>query len=446
LTSAMSHPAIMKNPDCVIEGGNFVFLLSKRGLFIHESQKIIKKWDEIQSSSVTDQTGVCMITGEKTSIARIHNSVKGIRTSTLSPNGWTLVGFDKEAFESYGKTQSYNAPVGKYAAFAYTTSLNQLLADKKHVKQVGDTTVVYWSEDADTQSQDVFTAILDGAGDTITDKDLDDVMEAISRGDTVEWEGLPVVPANRFYVLGLSPNAARLSVRFFLRDTFGNIVRNLKSHYERLEIIQDNSKSWKYIPTWALLRETVNPKSSDKAPLPQMSGDVLRSILTGSRYPATLYNQTMLRIRAERKITRGRAAIIKAYLLRNFQHENLKEVLTVALNEQSEYTPYVLGRLFSVLEGAQQAANPNINSTIKDRFFNSACATPAAVFPILMKLSNSHLRKMEGGKQVYWSKQVGELASKLNSFPQSLSLNDQGAFILGYYHQTQKRYEKKEDK
>lgn len=118
----------------------------------------------------------------------------------------------------------------------------------------------------------------------------------------------------------------------------------------------------------------------------------------------------------------------------------------MALNEQSEYTPYVLGRLFSVLEGAQQAANPNINSTIKDRFFNSACATPAAVFPILMKLSNSHLRKMEGGKQVYWSKQVGELASKLNSFPQSLSLNDQGAFILGYYHQTQKRYEKKEDK
>lgn len=436
------EPLIAKNMEELNEGGNIAFMFD--GEFLQNRPEIAVVWQNYYDGSEDGDIMRCLITGRLVVPQKTHPAIKGVRGAQSS--GAALVSFNAEAYCSYERKQNMNAPVGKYAAFAYTTSLNQLLADKKHVKQVGDTTVVYWSEDADTQSQDVFTAILDGAGDTITDKDLDDVMEAISRGDTVEWEGLPVVPANRFYVLGLSPNAARLSVRFFLRDTFGNIVRNLKSHYERLEIIQDNSKSWKYIPTWALLRETVNPKSSDKAPLPQMSGDVLRSILTGSRYPATLYNQTMLRIRAERKITRGRAAIIKAYLLRNFQDENLKEVLTVALNEQSEYTPYVLGRLFSVLEGAQQAANPNINSTIKDRFFNSACATPAAVFPILMKLSNSHLRKMEGGKQVYWSKQVGELASKLNSFPQSLSLNDQGAFILGYYHQTQKRYEKKEDK
>ncbi|NMA24764.1 MAG: type I-C CRISPR-associated protein Cas8c/Csd1, partial [Clostridiales bacterium] len=361
------------------------------------------------------------------------------------PSGAALISFNAPAYCSFCREQNLNAPVGKYAAFAYTTALNTLLADNRHVKQVGDTTIVYWSEEADTQSQDVFAAILDGAGDTVTDKDLDDVMTAVSLGEAVDWNGLPVKPNNRFYVLGLAPNAARISVRFFLMDPFGNMVRNMKEHYERLEIVPDNRNKWKNIPLWALLRETANQKTNDK-PSPQMSGDMLRAVLTSGRYPATIYNQVNLRIRAEHDITRGRAAIIKAYLLQNTQEDHLKEVSTVALNEQSEYTPYVLGRLFSVLEGTQQAANPGINSTIKDRFFNSACATPAAVFPILLKLANSHLRKLEGGMQSYWSKQIGDLTVKLDGFPYNLSLHDQGAFILGYYHQTQKRYEKKEDK
>jgi len=444
--NTMTHSAVSANNAFISEGGNITFFLSERNQYVHQSQKIIAKWDDIQNRNTQDITSICMVTGSKTSIARIHNSVKGIRASSLSPNGWTLVGFDKEAFESYGKTQSYNAPVGKYAAFAYTTALNHLLADRQHVKQIGDTTVVFWAEDAVTQSQDIFAAILDGSGDIMTDKDLNDIMTVLSRGEAVDWDGIQLSPENRFYVLGIAPNAARLSVRFYFTDSFGNIVRHIKSHYERLEIVTDNRSKWKNIPLWALLGETVNQKSKDKSPSPQMSGDVLRAILTGGRYPATLYNQVMLRIRAEHEITRGRAAIIKAYLLRNTDENSIKEVLTVSLNEKSEHVPYVLGRLFSVLEGIQQAANPGINTTIKDRFFNSACATPAAVFPIIMKLSNSHLRKLEGGMLIYWSKQLSELAQKLDGFPQSLALNEQGAFILGYYHQTQKRFEKREDK
>jgi len=171
-------------------------------------------------------------------------------------------------------------------------------------------------------------------------------------------------------------------------------------------------------------------------------------MLSGSRYPETFLNQTMLRIRAEHEINRGKAGIIKAYMIRNTENhpdrESIMEVAQVSLNADSSYCPYVLGRLFAVLEGTQQAANPGINATIKDRFFNSACATPAAVFPILLKLSNSHLKKLDTGKAVWWSKQIGDLIERLGTdFPARQSLQEQGAFILGYYHQTQKRFEKK---
>ena len=225
-------------------------------------------------------------------------------------------------------------------------------------------------------------------------------------------------------------------------------MRNLQRHYEDIRIVSDNRSKWDTMPLWFLLRETVNQKSSDKTPLPQLAGDVMRSMLVGGRYPETLMNQTLLRIRAEHEITRGRAGIVKAYLIRNTQNhperESILEVTQVSINTESTYTPYVLGRLFAVLEGVQQSANPGINATIKDRFFNSACATPAAVFPILLKLSNSHLRKMDTGVSIYWSRQIGELTERLGTeFPAHLSLQEQGAFILGYYHQTQKRFEKK---
>jgi len=448
--SAKDNPLLAICIDDLYEGANLVFMFA--GEFAHENSELSKIWQNHYDGGEDGCIMRCLITGEQVVPATTHPAIKGVRDCQSS--GAALVSFNAPAYCSFNKEQNINAPVGKYAAFAYTTALNHLLSNKRHIKQIGDTTVVYWAEDADIQSQDLFSAILDGGDETVTDKDLDDIMKAISRGEAANWDGVPLEPDNRFYVLGLAPNAARISVRFFLQDSFGNMVRHLKNHYDRLEIISDNRSKWKNIPLWALLRETVNPNSSDKTPSPQMSGDVLRAILTGGRYPATLYNQTMLRIKVTQdneeshvyKITRGRAAIIKAFLLRNLEDNQMKEVLTMALNEQCNYTPYVLGRLFSVLESTQQAANPDINATIKDRFFNSACATPAAVFPIIMKLSNSHLKKLEGGLHVYWSKQIGELAAKLEGFPQNLSLNEQGAFILGYYHQTQKRYEKKEDK
>ena len=331
--------------------------------------------------------------------------------------------------------------MGQYGAFAYTAALNDLLSDRRHYRRIGGDTYVFWAEGAEEQYEDAFGAFLDGGSEKITDEDLAGVMDALAGKKLCQWENLPLNPENRFYVLGLAPNAARISVRFFLQDTFGVFAQRLKAHYDRLEIIRPSFDTRTQLPLRLLLQETVNQQSRDKTPSPQMAADTLRAILTGGRYPATLFQQTMLRIRAEHDITRGKAAIIKAYLLRNDTQQNRMEALTVKLNDDCNYLPYVLGRLFSVLEDIQQQANPGINTTIKDRYFSSASATPAVVFPVLVNLAEKHQKKLSAGQKVYNSKRLQDLTGCIReSYPTHLTLSDQGIFQLGYYHETQKRY------
>ena len=436
--------AFSEHWENLIAGDNLCFFF--HGAAVADDPLIRKAWENAYENTMDGETEFCLITGQKTVPELVHPAIKNVRDAQSS--GAALVSFNAPSFCSYGKEQNANAPVSRYAAFAYTSTLNQLLADREHVKVIGNTTVVYWSKSAEKQYQDAFAALFDGTDNTVTDEDLNALMESVAAGKPYRYEGLPLAPDNDFFILGISPNAARLSVRFFYRSSFGQLVQNLKQHYSDIQIVSDYRSKWNTTPLWALLRETVNQKASDKSPLPQLAGDVMKSMLQGSRYPETLMNQTMLRIRAEHEISRGKAGIIKAWLIRNTEthpeRESIKEVTTVSLNTESSYTPYVLGRLFAVLEGTQQAANPGINATIKDRYFNSACATPAAVFPILLKLSNSHLKKLDTGKSIYLSRQIGELTDKMGTnFPAHLTLQEQGAFILGYYHQTQKRFEKK---
>lgn len=421
------------------KGANLVFLFDNT--YPSEEQAIAQAWQAHYDGSEEGVQMPCLVTGMRGVPARTHPAIKGVQDAQSS--GAALVSFNAKAFESYNREQNLNAPVSKQAAFAYTTALNHLLADKRHVKRIGDTTLVYWAQDAEPAYQDAFAQFLDGDSENMmTNEDMDYYMDAIANGKSVRWEGISIDPHNRFYVLGLAPNAARLSVRFFLCDGFGSFVRNIRRHYEDLEIVSDNRTKWRNLPLWVLLRETINEKSNDKAASPQMSGDTLRAILIGGRYPATLYQQTQLRIRAERRITQGKAAIIKAYLLRNMQNENKKEGLTVNLNEETTYQPYVLGRLFSVAEAIQERASGV--TSIKDKYFSSACATPALIFPIVLSLADKHLRKLDGGVRVYYAKQLSELANRINeSLPAHHNLYDQGIFQLGYYHQTQKRFEKK---
>ena len=441
---ADSVPAFVKRKEELLSGDNLCFMYN--GGFAAEDPEIQSAWQMAYEADSEGDTEVCLITGRESVPELVHPAIKNVRDAQSS--GAALVSFNAPAFCSFGREQNANAPVSKYAAFAYTSALNHLLSEREHVKVIGNTTVVYWAKSAERQYQDIFAALFDGDSSELSNTDLNALMTSVAAGKPYNYNGLPLKPENDFFILGISPNAARLSVRFFYRRSFGEIVQNLKRHYENMEIVSDGHSKFDTIPLWAMLRETVNQKSSDKSPLPQLAGDVMKSMLSGCRYPETLMNQTMLRIRAEHEINRGKAGIIKAYLTRNTENlperESIMEVAQVSLNTDSSYSPYVLGRLFAVLEGTQQAANPGINATIKDRFFNSACATPAAVFPILLKLSNSHLKKLDTGKAVWWSKQIGDLIERLDTeFPAHQSLQEQGAFILGYYHQTQKRFEKK---
>ena len=257
-------------------------------------------------------------------------------------------------------------------------------------------------------------------------------------------------PDEHFYILGLAPNAARLSVRFFLQDSFSTFAEHLLEHHALLNIIKPSYDTRVHLSFWQLLMETVNQKSRDKTPSPLLSGSLVRSVLMGQPYPRLLLDQVEIRIRAELEITRGKAAIIKACLLKQpnneYFNERSKEALCVELNQNTIYQPYLLGRLFAVLEGLQETANPGINTTIRDRYFNSACATPAVVYPQLIKLAQSHLKKLGGGQEVYFKKQIGDILSKFSQdYPARLNLYDQGIFQLGYYHQTQTRYTKKEE-
>ena len=436
-------PALAEVMDDILAGANLIFRYA--GSYLHEDPQIRQAWERYYNqSSGQGREMVCLVTGQRGPVESVHPAIKNVTGAQSS--GAALVSFNAPAFCSYGKEQNYNAPTSQHAAFAYTAALNHLLADWERVCHIGDATVVFWAKSGETDYSDFFMDSLFDQERKYEPEELQAMMASLSKGEAVTYDQNQLDPNMQFYVLGLSPNAARLSVRFFLQNSFGNLVANAKAHQERLEIVRPSFDKFVTMPLWALLRETVNENSRDKAPAPNLAGEVLRSILNNTPYPATLLQGVQLRIRAERRVTRGRAAIIKAYYLKKPHPEVPEEVLTVALNRESNNVPYTLGRLFSVLEAIQEAANPGINATIQDRYFNSASSTPARVFPTLLNLSQKHLKKLSGGLRITYERQVTELLGKLpESFPAQFSLPQQGSFQLGYYHQTQARYEKREE-
>lgn len=439
---AAQHPAFVRDWEELISGVNLVFWY--QGAYVQEDPLIRQAWQDSYNSAGDGPELVCLVTGQKGPVEAVHPTVKGLAGAQSS--GAALVSFNAPAFCSYGREQNLNAPVGKYAAFAYTAALNYMLADREHLIRIGDTTVLFWAKDGKSAYQDLFSAFALGGTSKYDAGDLLNVVKALFRGEKPNFDETKLDPNMDFYILGLAPNAARLSVRFFLHNTFGGFLENVQRHNERLEIVRPAFDKFETIPLWKLLDETVNQNSRDKSPTPGMAGETLRAILSDTFYPATLRNGISLRIRAEREITRGRAAILKAYYLKNPHPDIPKEVLTVSLNPNSTNVPYNLGRLFSVLEAIQSAANPGINATIKDKYFNSASSTPSRVFPTLINLAQKHLRKLVKGQSIFYSKQLTELTNKLGeTFPDRMSLPQQGAFQLGYYHQTQARYTKKEE-
>lgn len=446
-SQAASHPALQEDWEELLKGGNLTFSLDK--LFAALDPAIADAWTRhYEDSSAEAEPIRCLVTGQPGTLARLHPSIKGVAGAQSS--GASLVSFNAPAFCSFEHEQGANAPVSDYAAFAYTTALNTLLADRNRVSRVGDTTILCWAAGGESAYQDCF--LMSIFNDSYTENDILNTLHHLSKGESIQWDDTRLSPDTRFYVLGLAPNAARLSVRFFWQNSFGALARNLERHYQRLEIIRPSFDKFPTLSIWRLVLETVR-KVPGRAPEPhpRLAGDLLLAVLNDTLYPATLLNGVELRIRAERSVSRGQAAILKAYYtkyLEQFQPDSpMKEALTVQLNEQTNYLPYLLGRLFAVLEGLQQSANPGINTTIKDRYFNSASATPAIVFPQLINLAQKHLNKLDGGLFVYYDKQITELSNRITqTLPTRMSLAEQSAFQLGYYHETQRRYTAKNKK
>ena len=434
-------------------GMNVVFQLDGDLQYIHERPNIREAWLKYLTEKSRKVIATCLVSGEKTAIARLHPAIKGVRGA--QQKGAAIVSFNLDAFKSYGKDQSYNAPVGEDIAFSYTTALNYLLrADSRQKVQIGDASTLFWAERESplegiiesiwgfrTESKNVTTE----TGDL---KDIRDFLEAARDGK--ELPGID--PDINFYILGLSPNASRLSVRFWRVSTVGDITAKIGRHFSDLSITKNFDNEPDFPSMWQLLRETaVLRKIENIAPV--LAGAVMRSILTGAAYPQSLLTAIINRIRADQIVNYLRSAIIKACLTRKYRINNKAMEVNMSLNKETTNIGYRLGRLFAVLERVQKRANPKIKATIRDRCYGAGSSTPRIVFPQLLRLKNHHISKLKNrGEAVNLEKLIGEIMDGINDFPSHLDLEKQGLFALGYYHQRQKLFkesaqqEKKEEK
>jgi len=416
--------------------GNLVFRLDGEQRFIHDDQAIRSAWTDSQANKTKGQVATCLVSGQRVPIACLHPKIKGVRGAQSI--GASLVSFNLKAFESFGRKQNFNAPVSETKAFAYSAGLNQLLASTSNRIQIGDATTVFWSERA-SPVEGFFGQVLATYEAAAENSELRLFLQAVREGKlprTMEDDA-----DVRFFVLGLSPNAARLSVRFWYASTVQDVSDKLGQHFRDLSMAKSFASDPEYPGMWQLLRETSNAKSKDGPP-PLLCGAVMEAILKGTLYPQAFLSSVIGRIRAEQKINYIRAAILKAVLVRKNRILNRGVEVPMALDKEKTHRAYLLGRLFAVLEKAQQEAIPGANTTIKDRFYSSASATPRVVFPQLLRLAQHYVEKAEYGR--FRDKQIEEILCKITEFPGHLGLDEQGLFAIGYYHQRQDFFTKKD--
>jgi CRISPR-associated protein Csd1 len=392
----------------------------------------------------------CLVTGEVGEIARKHGR------TPINKDTKSLVAFQKNSgYDSYGKEQGYNAPICKSTEFAYTTALNTLLKSKTSRIQVGDATTVFWSakmEDAEFEQN--FAFFFEPKDDP------DQEVRAVeSLYKSIKVGSVATSSDRKFFVLGLSPNSARISIRFWMVDTVAGMAGKILQHFTDLEIDHGPSEQ-KSIPLKRLLRAIALQEDDENIP-PNLSGETMRAILSGTAYPQTLFQACIRRIKAEQSaknkltgkpkphISYPRAALLKACLNRSlrFHNPSHEKQITMSLDPANLNIGYRLGRLFATLEKIQTEASPGLNATIRDKFYGAASGTPVTVFGNLMRLKNHHLAKLENaGRRVNLERIIGEIMSGITDFPSHLTLADQGRFAIGYYHQTQDFFTKKPDK
>lgn len=431
---------------------NVIFVLDSdrdKKLWLHDRQAAKALWSRRQSAGARGQA-ICLVTGDKAPIARLHPAIKGVWGAQSS--GASLISFNLDAFKSYGHDQGDNAPVSEAAAFAYTTALNIFLErNSGHRLQIGDASTVFWADASDAevaqQAEDVFAALLDPVDETIEAKKIGVVLDNIRLGRDA-GDLLPKLAENvRFHVLGLAPNAARLSIRFYIDNDFGEIAKNFRAHFQRLSIEPMPPRD-RGAALWRYLVETASLGKSENVP-PNLAGEFLRAILTGAPYPRNLLAVLLMRLRADKNLHPLRVSLLKAILLRN--HGFTEREAPVSLDPANKDPGYLLGRLFATYEYAQtQALGGNVNATIRDQYYGTASATPRAVFPLLQRKATHHLarlRKEKPGLAVHLDRDIGEifeLAEADKLFAPTLTAQRQALFAIGYYHQRNKFFRPKE--
>jgi CRISPR-associated protein Csd1 len=383
--------------------------------------------------------GNCLVTGDSdVPLAPNESVIKGVWGG--QPAGCNIVSFNARSFESYGKRErnGENAPVSLRASFAYTTALNHLLSSKQRM-QVGDTSTVFWAEEA----HDLESALPDLFGEPPKD-DPGRGTDALKALYAAVQSGKFMVGGakTRFHVLGLAPNAARIAIRFWETAPAIDLARRIRQHFEDIRIVHAPHEP-EHLSLFRLLTGIAVLNKADNIP-PNLGGEVMRAILEGLPYPAPLLNLAVQRCRAEQKPTYARAAAIKAYLNRLNRRNNSQERYLTMLDPDNLNTAYRFGRLFAVLEKIQEEASPGLNATIRDRYYGAASSTPVSVFTTLLRLKNHHLGKLNKGRAVQMEKLIGEIMEGILDFPRQLALPDQGRFSLGYYHQRQAFFTKSE--
>jgi CRISPR-associated protein Csd1 len=427
---------------------NIVFALERERLdniYIHDRPAARELWAKLSAESDKNAKAVCLVSGKKAPVARLHPAIKGVWGAQSS--GGSIVSFNLDAFNSYGHEQGDNAPVSETAAFAYTTALNRFLErDSGHRIKIGDASTVFWADAGDPKAaedaEDIFAGLIGVDDEKITNRSVKDTLEKIRAGRAAADVIADLPNGVRFYILGLAPNAARLSIRFYLEDEFGVIARRYLEHIERLRIEPPPREvapsMWRMLVETAVLRKTENIQ-------PNLAGEWLRAILSGTPYPRTLLSTLIMRLRADRDVNALRVAMLKSVLMRNFNME-----VPVAIDPACTDQGYLLGRLFALYEQVQTTAlGRNVNATIKDRYYGAASAQPRKVFHLLESGSANHLSKI--GKQKprlkgSLEKQIGAIMDLMepgrDPFPASLPDKSQALFGLGYYHQRSEFFRK----
>ena len=435
--------------NAAIVDSNVIFRLDGAKAYLHESSEAIAIWSRMLEPADDSVSGGCLVTGEQSTLARLHPPIKGVYGGQSS--GGSIVSFNAESYTSFGKEQGENAPVSDAAAFAYTAALNYLLRrENRQCISIGDASTVFWAHAPDQQqeqqAQDLFGIMMNmPVTDDAQAAQIKPVMEQIAQGKPLTEIAPSIDAGTRFYILGLAPNASRLSIRYWLNSSFGDLAENLAWHWRDLAI---EPIPWREPPSvWRLLIQTAAQGKSENIP-PQLAGELLRAIITGQPYPQMLLAQLVQRIRSDGDVNGLRVAVIRAVLQRKYRKGQYLEELPMGLDENNVLPGYRLGRLFAVLERIQSTAlGSDLNAGIADRYYGTASAVPYSVFPRLIASSQNHLSKIRKDKPGYAINLKKDLALVMEGldaqFPKHFSIDQQGQFALGYYHQKQKYFAKK---